>query len=300
MHGPAALVVVFALLLAGCSVCSIKQNHMKLLNIENRVDDDGNDDAIVDERPMIIYLGMDAAGINEFGTAIALASGQRLKTFHNNFKAHIESHDGFCNYIERDTLPAINVSMNGISIPWHARQFHNSSYCGLHAAMQYSLSTGSRPLAALTRLKYQVFLSSQICDRSKYCGWAAFEALDQLINAYPNAYYVHGVSNQTLARMSIENIKSVLHGFMSRPIMRAFGWPKHGITPKEAFDSLQNLFDSQILNLFARRRELKYFYIDWDREELLIEALGNFLNMKNITLNHLPKPEGLNPLLTPK
>jgi hypothetical protein len=244
------------------------------LEIENRVDDDGDDDAIADKRPMIIYLGMDLAGLGEFAKGIDKESGHKLKIFQNHFKALDENNDGFCKYIERDELPAMNVSTNGISVRWRsrkyrdedktdsdskstdstARKFTDTVDCGLHAVMQYSMSTGSRPLAALTRLNYQAFLSSPLCDRNNYCGWAAFEALDQLTNAYPNAYYVHGTSNYTVARVPLDVIKTYVYGFATRKYIESMmGLSRHGTNLKQEFYNLQNLFDHHLNSFFDRR-----------------------------------------------
>jgi hypothetical protein len=288
-----------AFLLAGSNVSSLKPLHEKYLRkIEAEViDDDGDDDAIADRRPMIIYLGMDIAGLREFARGIDRASGHQLKTFQNHFRAHDERQDGFCDYIALGEIPAMNVSTNGISVRWRPRKYHNSTDCGLHAVLQYSMSTASRPLAALTRLNYQAFLSSPLCDTHNHCGWAAFEALDQLTNAYPNAHYVHGSSNYTVARMPPQEVMLFLRGITTRSYLPSMGWSRQGVRNlKDAYGHIQNLFDDHIKIIFSRRRELKYFHIDWD-QDLRIGALGTYLNMKNITLDPLAKPPGVDPSL---
>jgi hypothetical protein len=209
-------------------------------------------------------------GLPKSGTTSVTAF---LKSFSINAAHQFIPLDKCSNYPNLYPISAIEVDQKlkwkSVKLPTHK--------CFVGNLIHKSLSQNQDPLSILFHYKYFAITQMDACYEVNY--WPQIDALNSILNAYPNAYYIHTIRPNLTA-----HVNSILHWSDLSHRMKVSGqlsrFPGQLSNESNAYNLkifIQNAHRI-VRHHFKRYPNYKFLELDLAKEDSGVR-LGRFLNM---------------------
>lgn len=204
--------------------------------------------------------------------------------------AHFSVPARFCNY------PINEVTVGGNSTKatiWHEVDFSDEPRvsCYVGAVVQSNIAQKLDPMHSLIESGYRAFAQVDVCYPSFNLNiWPQLDALEEIVEAYPDAYYIHTRRVEVEAHVaSIEAWHKMLDRFKDAGMLHKYIPDDfkiyHNKTDFELgviFVKAANTFTAEF---FAHRPYLKFLDI-YIEDKNAAAKLGHFLGIENFELLH--------------
>ena len=269
----------FLLLVSLFAISSLGGRHLKHQHDKNK------------EKDIYIIVGLPKTGTTALHDAFLDLGIQSIHHHVPYTPGHVDSKSDVSILCPDDAFPIPAVTVGGNSTPvhfWHEiPQKVFSCYVGM--VVQRAIVRNQDPLHFMLKLGYTAFAQLDVCYPPNVCIHPQFEAIEEITNAYPRAYYIH--TRRITVDVHVGSLTAWRPGFGGPLIdrMRSVGYlsmfPSQ--TPNQTdVDNLKHFVrevTKETVQFFEHRPWLHFLDVAIEDPQAA-DKIGAFLHIDNFTL----------------
>ena len=232
----------------------------------------------------IINLGLPKSGTTSFHDGVMRLG---VKSLHQEL-LKLNTKRKFCG----DNIFPIKSTIVGgnttVALKW--QKIKNSKSCTIGMLIQNYLTLNERPFDRFIADGYRSFAQLDVCFMgNKICIIPQLDALENIVNAYPNAYYVHTKRSSAERHVaSIDAWFNMLDRFNTGGLLKRFKGQSPNNTKQENGIIMINEIHQQTLLFFSRRPQVKFLDVCIEDKDAN-KTIAAFLNITHFNLEQLRK-----------
>jgi hypothetical protein len=164
---------------------------------------------------------------------------------------------------------------------WHQATTADGCYVG--EVMQRALSEGRAPLSDLIPLGYRAFTQVDCC-RGDACFFPQVEAIHEITQAYPQAYYIHTRRSSVASQVaSMDAWDGMLGRFQKAGYLSKFRGQSANATIQQNAEIMIRTFQNSTVEYFRRHPKLKFLDVVIEKKDASGKVAA-FLQIPSIAL----------------
>lgn len=225
---------------------------------------------------LVILVGLPKSGTSSVHEAIV---SLHIKSAHFAVDGH---HAVLCD----GKYPIKEVKVKGVTeTTWN--QIDNCGGCYAGVQVQRAISDKKKPLQYLYDVGYRAFSQIDVCLPQCHVSiWPQIDAIETIVNAYPNAYYVHTRRVTPFAHAaSFDAWNTFLPRLNESGLLNRFPGQR---TNNSNFDNVIKLIEFHnkfVVDFFKKRPKVKFIDVTIEDSETG-EMLRNFFGLESFPLKH--------------